>query len=328
MKKPIVSIGLDWGGTTYQAIGVYDQRFIFIDGLTGCYADTKDASFSRLREVLNDIFKRLVAEFSLLADSPLFELKAGLSGYDWSYYKVKYNDFFDSFEELASYFFENDSYLGMKITDDFNSGISLVAGTGPNCRGWDDYGNCYRLIGTGGVFHEFGSADCIVGLALKAVGLEWTKKIPHTRITDALCDLYDTDIDTLIMKICEKEIVVNISFSEVVYRLAQDGDVKAKDILEEVSYEQFNLVETIINQIKNSSHKKKIFGIGSLMQTTNFFPSRLRERLQIKHPDYELLVTNKYPVLGAVRLTSGWKELKANVQNQIKQTCVRVAKEF
>jgi len=124
----------------------------------------------------------------------------GLAGYDWPSQRQAHLEAIQPLKLPCPLEIVNDATLGILAGAAEGWGVSVVSGTGCNCRGWSkDYKHEGRVVGGAIWSGEAAGAFDIVVRAMQAVTYEWDKRGRATALTPAFIEVNGAkDLDDFI----------------------------------------------------------------------------------------------------------------------------------
>jgi N-acetylglucosamine kinase-like BadF-type ATPase len=211
-----------------------------------------------------------------------------------------------------------DSALGVKniklVTDasaalfgalDGQPGVIIIAGTGSIAMGINEAGEHARSGGWGPTLSDEGSAYDIARRALKAVIASFDGRLPHTLLTERICDrlgirnpsdlprvIYTDDMDRTQIA----------SLAVDVTEVADEGDRVAREILEGAGRELGELAGSVIEKLRMQDHRFRLAFIGSVFNAGNIILDPLREAIRKIAPGAVVDEPLFPPTVGAAKL--------------------------
>lgn len=211
-----------------------------------------------------------------------------------------------------------DSALGIKnvklVTDasaalfgalDGQPGVIIIAGTGSIAMGINQAGEQTRSGGWGPTLSDEGSAYDIARRALKAVIASFDGRLPHTMLTERICDrlgirnpsdlprvIYTDDMDRTQIA------ALAVDVTEV----AHEGDRVAREILEGAGRELGELAGSVIEKLHMQNRQFRLAFIGSVFNAGDIILDPLREAIKKIAPDAVVEEPLFPPTVGAAKL--------------------------
>jgi N-acetylglucosamine kinase-like BadF-type ATPase len=166
-------LGVDVGGTKTHAL-IADDTGQTLGFATGGPGNWEVVGYNGLTRVLLDVTSRAMKLAGVNVDQ-IAGAGMGIGGYDWP---SEHQDHLDAISPIGlscPLEIVNDATLGILAGTSQGWGISVVAGTGCNARGWSkDHKRQGRAVGGGGFWSgEYAGGFDIVARAMRAVAFEW-----------------------------------------------------------------------------------------------------------------------------------------------------------
>jgi N-acetylglucosamine kinase-like BadF-type ATPase len=162
----------------------------------------------------------------------------GLAGVDWPSDVDRLRFAIDPLEVAGPRSLINDSFVALRAGTSRTWGIAVIAGTGTVAAGRNPAGEIYRTLGLGAVYGDFGSANDVSVLAVRAVADAYTGRGPSTGLSRLMCEhLHRDSVAEVLEQVSRREHGGRIEdevgeFAPLVIEAANDGDFVARDILE------------------------------------------------------------------------------------------------
>src|SRR5581483_5822257 len=167
-------LGVDIGGTKSQALIADTSGQVVGIGDAGA-GNWEDVGYEGLAVTLNAITENAVKSASILKEQ-ISGAGFGIAGYDWPSQYEPHMDVIRTLElKKTPSALVNDTIIGLMAGSPSRWGISIVAGTRANCWGRDAQGRIGRMTGYGTRMAEAAGGLELVGKAVQAVALEWTR---------------------------------------------------------------------------------------------------------------------------------------------------------
>lgn len=162
----------------------------------------------------------------------------GLAGVDWASDVDRLRFAIDPLEIPGPRDVVNDSFVALRAGTSRSWGIVVIAGTGSVAAGRNPAGDVFRTLGLGAAYGDFGSANDVSVLAVRAVADAYTGRGPSTELSRLMCEhLGRATVAEVLEQVSRREHGGRIEdeveeFAPVVIDAANDGDLVARDILE------------------------------------------------------------------------------------------------
>jgi N-acetylglucosamine kinase-like BadF-type ATPase len=228
----------------------------------------------------------------------------GVAGFDWPSEKVSTLQAIAKLGLNAQVEAVNDAVLGLLAGSPEGWGITVVSGTGCNCWGWDrTRQKIGHVTGNGISMGEFGGATELVFKAVHAVAYEWTRRGPHTALSDAFIKLVGAkNLDELMEGLNLGHYDLEAPAAPVVFQTAKDGDPVAIDLIRWVGCELGELVNAVVRQIQFEKVDFDLVMVGSMFRGGSLLTDSMREVVMSAAPGARFINLTMPPVIGAVLL--------------------------
>ncbi|MEJ5223578.1 MAG: BadF/BadG/BcrA/BcrD ATPase family protein [Anaerolineales bacterium] len=295
-------LGVDAGGTKTHALiadetgralgfgagGPGNWEAVGLDGLT-----------SALRESVGSALKSAGLRIGQLCAAGL-----GLAGYDWPSQKAMILGAIAPLGLNCPLEVVNDATLGILAGTSEGWGVSIVSGTGNNCRGRSRDGREGRVVG--GASHwsgEYAGGWDIALRAMRAVTFEWNKRGPATALTPAFIQAAGAkNLDDLIEGMYLHRFQVDERLIRLVFQVAAAGDPQALEVMRWAGRELGDLACGVIRQLGLENETVEVVLIGSVWQGHPLLIETARQTIQAVAPRAQLLRLAAPPVTGGVVL--------------------------
>jgi N-acetylglucosamine kinase-like BadF-type ATPase len=252
----------------------------------------------------------------------------GVAGFDWpSEYDVTARTI-DRLDLSAPYKFVNDAVPGLVAGSEEGWGVVAVSGTGSNCRGWDrEHRREGRVTGHGVMMGEGAGASELMFRCMQIVGYSWTKRGPTTRLADALIELVGAkDLEDLIRGYTMYDYQVGADAAPLVFRVADEGDAVARELIRWAGCELGEMVNAVIRQLDFEDLAFDVVMTGSMFEGGQMLIEPMRETVQKLAPQARLVRLKVPPVLGAVMLgmEAGGNQVTRDIRDRMNETVVAV----
>jgi N-acetylglucosamine kinase-like BadF-type ATPase len=296
-------LGVDAGGTKTHALisdangkvigfgnaGPGNWESIGLDGLT-------QSLFGAISMALNE---------SRLDVNQISSCGMGLAGYDWSSQRKMILGAITPIGLNCPLEIVNDSTLGIFAGSKNGWGLSVVSGTGCNCRGWSkDLKHEGRVVGGGSHWSgEYAGGYDITARAMRAVTFQWNKRGPKTALTEAFIKAMGAEnIDDLIEGIYVGRYDFDPEMIKLVFRIASQGDAEAVNVVRWAGNELGQLACGVIHQLNLEKEVFDVVLIGSLYDGHPIMQEALGETVHQVAPGANLIRLKVPPVIGGVVL--------------------------
>jgi len=220
----------------------------------------------------------------------------------------------------------NDAVLGILAGAEHGWGISVVSGTGCNCRGWSrDHKRSGRVVGGASEWSgEYAGGYDILTRAMRAVTFEWNKRGPKTELTQVFVEEAGAkDLDDLIEGLYTGRYrPFNRELALKVFEVAYHGDPEALGVLRWAGSQLGGMVCGVIKQLELQNDDFDCVMIGSIFKGHPLIGGALKEKVHQVAPNARFVHLNAPPVVGGVLLAMEQVGLDgyANREDLIKST--------
>ncbi len=147
-------------------------------------------------------------------------------------------------------------------------GVVVVSGTGSNCRGWDrEHQREGRVTGHGVLMGEGAGGTELMHRCMQLVGYSWTKRRPKTALADAIiAHVGAKDLEDLMRGYTTYEYQVGAEAAPIVFRVAEEGDEVARDLLRWAGSELGEMANAVIRQLEFENLAFDVVMTGSMFE--------------------------------------------------------------
>lgn len=244
----------------------------------------------------------------------------GIAGYDWPSQKPAMLNVLNQLGLNCPIGLVNDSIPPILAAAHEGWGVSLIAGTGCNCRGWDKKRQREgRVTGHSSQMGEFAGASELVWRALRLVAYEWTKRGQPTAISKALITYAGAkDLADLIEGINLGFYEVDPAAAPLIFEAANNGDEVAQNLIKWAGIELGEMANAIIRQLEFEAEAFDVVLSGSLFKGGQLLIDPMWKTITCLAPNARLVHLKAPPVIGAVLL--GMEQVKVNGTAETRQT--------
>jgi N-acetylglucosamine kinase-like BadF-type ATPase len=248
----------------------------------------------------------------------------GIAGYDFPVDHQPHVDAIESLAIPAPYEFVNDAVIGLIAGAQSGWGVSVVAGTGNNCRGRDAQGREGRVAGVGYWTAEHGGGFDLVRKAVQAVAMAWSMRGPRTRLTEKFLNYLGVhDVLDMLEGLSRGRLELSAASVMMVFETAAEGDPVACDVIRWMGRELASLAIGVIRQLHFEPLEFDVVLTGSLYKGSPLITESMREAIHMVAPGARLVPLQAPPVVGAVLLGMEQVNLRAL---EVRQTLTENAK--
>jgi N-acetylglucosamine kinase-like BadF-type ATPase len=309
-------LGVDIGGTKSHALvaDASGRAVGFGEAGPGNY---EDVGYEGLAATLALVTQRALADTGITQEQ-IVGAGFGIAGYDWPSQREAH---LAAIRPLglnqAQLELVNDTIIGLLAGAPSGWGIAIVAGTRANCWGWDRQRRIGRLTGYGWRMAEVAGGLELVGKAVQAVALEWTRRGPATRLTQAFIEFTGArDIEDLLEGLSLERLQLDATAAPLVFQAAAEGDLVAIETILWAGCELGGLAVGVIRQLNLEALEFDAVLVGSLYQGSPLLVEAMRQTVHTVAPGARFTPLSAPPVVGAVLLgmeqagldTPAWRE--------------------
>ncbi len=293
-------LGIDIGGTKSHALIADSQGNALGIGAAGT-GNQEVIGYEGLRAVLHQITSDALRSASLQS-SQIQAMGLGIAGYDWPQDYAPHDEAIASLN-ITPYAFVNDAVIGLIAGSSTGWGVSVVAGTGNNCRGRDAQGREGRIAGTGSWSGEYGGGTDLAARGVEAVSKAWCKRGPHTLMTEKfLRHIGAQDVVDLLEGLARDRYHLTAHAAHVVFEAAVEGDTCAIEAIRWMGRELAESAIGVIRQLELETQEFEVVLTGSLYKGNPLLAETMHQIIQQVAPGARLVPLNAPPVVGAVLL--------------------------
>jgi N-acetylglucosamine kinase-like BadF-type ATPase len=227
----------------------------------------------------------------------------GMAGFDWPSQLAAHQQSAAAAGISCPAGIVNDAIIGLLAGAAQGWGVVLVAGTGNNVRGRDRHGREGRITGEGMRFGEFGGGGELVMKAVHAVAYEWSRRGPHTAVSDLLMATTGaSDLESLLEGIDTGRYVQDAAWALAVFQAAYAGDAVAREVIAWSARELGESACAVIRQLDLQHETFEVVQIGSLFEGGALYVDPLCETIRALAPGARFVRLRVPPVIGGVAL--------------------------
>ena len=294
-------LGVDAGGTKSHAL-IADGTGKALGFAEGGPGNWQSVGFEKQRDVLKEITNQALKNAGVRVQQ-ISGAGLGIAGYDWPSQLQSHLDVIQGLDLSCPLEITNDSVIGLLAGASQGWGISLVAGTGNNCRGRDKNGREGRITGEGDLFGEFGGGIEIVRKTVQAIAHEWSKRGPATSLSQTFMELAGSkDLFDFLEGIDLGRYEIKASWVFSVFNAAQAGDRVACEIIEWAARELGESACAVIRQLNIEDCNFEVVLAGSIFESGEIYIDPLKAAIHKIAPGAKLVKLEAPPVVGGVVL--------------------------
>jgi N-acetylglucosamine kinase-like BadF-type ATPase len=228
----------------------------------------------------------------------------GIAGYDWPSENEDNASVIDHLGLKVPYKFVNDAVLGLVAGAEEGWGVVVVSGTGSNCRGWDrEHKREGRVTGHGVLMGEGAGGSELMHRCMQIIGYSWTKRLPKTALADSMITYVGAkDLEDLMRGYTTHEYQVGAEAARIVFRVAEEGDEVARDLIRWAGIELGEMANAVIRQLEFENLAFDVVMTGSMFEGGARMIEPMRETIHKLAAKARLVRLNVPPVIGAAIL--------------------------
>jgi N-acetylglucosamine kinase-like BadF-type ATPase len=228
----------------------------------------------------------------------------GVAGYDWPSEADATVSVIDRLGLTAPYKFVNDAVLGLVSGSEEGWGVVVVSGTGSNCRGWDrEHKREGRVTGHGILMGEGAGSSELMHRCMQIIGYSWTKRLPKTALADAIvAHVGANDLEDLMRGYTTDEFHVGAGAARIVFRVAEDGDQIARDLIRWAGTELGEMANAVVRQLEFENLAFDVVMTGSMFDGGTMLIEPMQKKIHQLAPKARFVRLTIPPVIGAVIL--------------------------
>lgn len=295
-------LGVDAGGTKTHALIADETGRAIGFGVAGP-GNWEGVGYDILTKNLLEVATQALE----MAGIPIQEIAGagfGLAGFDWPSQRQAHLDALQPLKLACPLEIVNDATLGILAGATEGWGISVVSGTGCNCRGWSkDYKHEGRVVGGALWSGEAAGAFDIVMRALQAVTFQWDQRGPSTALTQAFLQVtHAKDLDDLIEGMYIGKYELNPDQARLVFQIAAQGDPEALNVISWAADQLGQMACGVIRQLNLGNETFDVVLIGSLFDGHPLMVKTIGETIHSLATRARLVRLDVPPVVGGVVL--------------------------
>lgn len=248
----------------------------------------------------------------------------GVAGYDWPSEIEATISVLDRLGLGAPYKFVNDAVPGLVAGSEEGWGVVVVSGTGSNCRGWDrEHKREGRVTGHGVMMGEGAGGSELMHRCMQIIGYSWTKRLPKTALADAIIEHVGArDLEDLMRGYTTYEYHIGAEAARIVFRVAEEGDQAARDLICWAGTELGEMANAVIRQLEFENLAFDVVLTGSMFEGGPMLVEPMRETIHKVAPNARLVRLRVPPVIGAAMLgmEAGARNVTPDIRSNMKET--------
>lgn len=303
MIKDHYYLGVDIGGSNSRAMITNSNGDVLGFGATGP-GNWEAVGYHGLELALLEIMRQALGEASLRAED-ISGAGFGMAGFDWPSQRQRHLEAIRVLGLTCPVEVVNDATLGLLAGSSSGWGVSVVSGTGCNCRGWNkDRSVEGRAVGGATEWSDEGTgAYQVVLRALRAVSFEWTRRGQKTALTRAFMEKFGVDnLGRMMEGLYLGQYQPDSLDALMVFRIAHEGDPAAVEVVRWAGKKLGDMACGVIRQLDFEDVNFDVVLIGSLYDGHPLIIESMRETILKVAPYARLVRLDAPPVVGGVLL--------------------------
>ncbi len=296
-------LGIDVGGTKCHAL-IADETGRGIGFGTAGPGSWEGVGYDGLTSALQAVSNKAL-EMAGLSIGQISAAGMGLAGYDWPSQRQAHLDAIRPLGLKSEPTIVNDAVLGIAAGSNEGWGLSVVSGTGCNCRGWSrDHRREGRAVGGAPEWSgEAAGGYDIIARAMRAISFEWTGRGSSTALTGAF--LQKTGAASLaefIEGVYLGRYPFKPSLVRLVFDIALKGDSQALEVIRWAGDQLGQMACGVIRQLDLEKEAFDVVLIGSIFDGHPLLAETLGQTVHDTAPAARLVRLTVPPVVGGVLL--------------------------
>ena len=296
-------LGVDVGGTKTHVL-IADETGQALAFSTGGPGNWEGVGYNGLTHVLREVTGTAL-EQAHIRISQISGAGMGIGGYDWPSERQDHLEAIRPIGLACPLEIVNDASLGILAGSSEGWGISVVAGTGCNARGWNrDRTRQGRAVGGGSRWSgEYAGGYDIVARAMQAVTFEWLKRGSPTELTRVFLEHFQArDPADLVEGVYLQRYIPDSTLVMKVFETARQGDPQAQAVMRWAGQALGEMAVGVIKQLEFQEQHFEVVLIGSLHGASPVLDDTLQETVLATAPHARFVRLTVPPVVGAVLL--------------------------
>jgi len=224
----------------------------------------------------------------------------GVAGYDWPSQEKAMLNSINKLKLHCPIELVNDSLIGLMAGATRDWGVAVVAGTSCNAWGIGPDGRYGRMSGYS-FLGEYAGSHELVERALQQVNKAWSKRSQPTRLTQAFMELTGAASQAdLIEGISLNKYQVGPSDAPLVFKVAQEGDQVAQELIHWAGRELGDLAVGIIRQLELFELEFEVVLAGSFYRGSPIIQLEMERIVHAVAPSAKFVCLSAPPVIGGV----------------------------
>lgn len=323
-------LGADLGATKTHIL-ITDEAGNMESFVEGGPGNHEAIGYDGLQKSLSDVVSKALKAASLAAQD-VNGAGFGVAGYDWPSEREPIFQMIQTLNLGGITELVNDCDLGLLAGSPNGWGVTVVSGTGCNCRGWDETRTRFgRVTGGGYEFGEFAGAVELLFMTVRALSYAWTGRGQETALSDIFVEKYQRrDLAELLQDLLTRKLILNPEDARLVFLVADAGDPVANEIIRSAGYELGEMANAVIRQLNFEKIEFDLTLIGSMFDGSPLLAEEMRNTVHTLAPGARFIRVENPPVIGAVVLGMEAAGVKMNTDTRnglLKKMAAAIGKE-
>ena len=295
-------LGVDLGATKSHTVIADELGNVVGFGLAGPGNHEIIGYDGTLRTLKQGLKEALTAANLIVGD--ISAAGFGVAGYDWPSQRPDMFKVLNQLDLNCPMGLVNDSIPPILGAATDGWGISLIAGTSCNCRGWDKSRQREgRVTGHSASMGEFAGASELVWRAMRMVAYHWTKRGRPTAISEVFIHYVGAkDLADLIEGFNLGYFKVNSNAAPLIFEAAEAGDTVAQELIHWAGVELGEMANAVIRQLEFETERFDVVLSGSLFKGGPILIDPMWQTISAFAPNACLVHLKAPPVIGSVIL--------------------------
>lgn len=297
-------LGIDGGGTKTSVLCVDEQSRVVGEGLSGptnLTSTSVGAASLSLREGIRQAIENLPPEAELV------RVVMGLAGLDS---EAEHESAVKIFREVTQHFrigelsLLNDSEIALANGSERADALILLSGTGANCVGRNQAGVRAQAGGKDFLLSDQGSGYDIGRRVLLAAVKSFDGRGPLTQLEALVCHHFEVNSVAKLKQPIYQPILTKpevAALSTLCLTAAREGDEVSRLILDAIVEELVAYVRAVAGRLTLLAKSFDLVLAGSIA-LDDYILERLRPALMALAPEAKLIIPDRPPVWGAIKL--------------------------
>jgi len=306
-------LGADLGGTKTHLVITDEAGRVLGFGQSGP-ANHQSVGYSGTFRALRSALDQ-ASEAAGLTMGAIRSAAFGVAGYDWPSQKPAMAEIIKRLGLDAPYTIVNDAISALVAGSEEGWGVSVVSGTGCNCRGWDrEHKREGRVTGFGTLLGEGAGATELIHRAMQMVAFAWTKRGRATSLSEALAAAAGArDVDDLLEGYTQGRYHIGGEAARLIFQHAEAGDAVAADLIDWAGAELGAMACAVIRQLELEALAFDVVLAGGMFDGGPRLVDPMRRTIHQTAPRARLVRLTVPAVAGAVLLAMMDAGLEADV---------------